>query len=211
MSEKAWTVYNNLKEFVKFRNVKTTHSWYDRQKFTDNFQYSGFISIQGRKEDKHGNRDLYIYLISPDHPYGIKGSEFTKLFENYIPKASLPTSEVILINSVPFKATILKKISSYRNTYPLLHIENYDYSKLLVVTPNHILVPQHTILSEEEAAKACGEMFATKDKFRKIEMTDAAMMWYGARPGDLVEIKATSENAGECIRYAYVIDTMNDF
>ncbi len=69
----------------------------------------------------------------------------------------------------------------------------------------HELVPEHRILSPEEA-KAVLERYRVKPyQLPWIRASDPAVIAIGAKPGDIIEIRRKSETAGEAIVYRYVV------
>jgi len=70
----------------------------------------------------------------------------------------------------------------------------------------HEMVPEHRILSPEEA-RAVLEKYRVKPyQLPWIRASDPAVIAIGARPGDIIEIRRKSETAGEAIFYRYVVD-----
>ncbi|HDI00981.1 MAG TPA: DNA-directed RNA polymerase subunit H [Candidatus Bathyarchaeota archaeon] len=70
----------------------------------------------------------------------------------------------------------------------------------------HELVPEHRILSPEEAKEVLKRYRVKPYQLPWIRASDPAIIAIGAQPGDIVEIKRRSETAGEAIFYRYVVE-----
>ena len=77
--------------------------------------------------------------------------------------------------------------------------------------PAHRLVPEHHLLTEEQAAEVLKELQVEKDKLPKIRMDDPAVVYleqiHGKiQEGSIIKIIRKSETAGEFIAYRLVIN-----
>jgi DNA-directed RNA polymerase subunit H len=70
---------------------------------------------------------------------------------------------------------------------------------------DHILVPQHVLLSKEEAKKVLRKYNAEPHQFPKILATDPCVKLLGAKPGNMLKIIRSSPTAGETIAYRIVV------
>lgn len=68
----------------------------------------------------------------------------------------------------------------------------------------HNLVPEHTILSEEEAQEVLDDLNVRVDQIPKILPTDPVVKAIGAKLGDILKITRKSETAGVFIAYRVV-------
>ena len=68
----------------------------------------------------------------------------------------------------------------------------------------HNLVPEHVILSEEEAEKVLLDNDFEEDEFPKILPNDPVVKAIGAKEGDLIKITGKSETAGIFTKYRIV-------
>lgn len=55
--------------------------------------------------------------------------------------------------------------------------------------PSHELIPEHIILSKEEAEKVLAEYRVSRLQLPKIKLKDPALIGKGAKPGQIVQIK----------------------
>ena len=68
----------------------------------------------------------------------------------------------------------------------------------------HNLVPEHTILSDEEAEKVLLDLNITEDKLPKILPNDPVVKAIEAKEGDILKITRKSETAGIFVSYRIV-------
>ena len=71
---------------------------------------------------------------------------------------------------------------------------------------DHLLVPQHIILTKEEAKKVLKQYNSKLYQFPYIKVSDPAIKAIDAKPGDLIKIIGKSSTAGEATRYRYVVE-----
>lgn len=69
----------------------------------------------------------------------------------------------------------------------------------------HELVPEHEILSSEEADSLLKEYSLNKHQLPQIKKTDIAIIAIGAKLGDIVKITRASPTAGEFVSYRLVV------
>lgn len=71
----------------------------------------------------------------------------------------------------------------------------------------HVLVPGHTILSEQESQDLHKKYNIRPDKLPKLLYTDPAVMAIGAKPGQIIKIVRKSQTAKEAIAYRLVVES----
>lgn len=70
----------------------------------------------------------------------------------------------------------------------------------------HIYVPKHEILSDEEAEELLKRLHAKPEQLPYIHISDPVVRELGAKPGQILKITRRSETAGESIYYRYVVE-----
>ena len=73
---------------------------------------------------------------------------------------------------------------------------------------DHVLVPKHEIVAEEEKKGILSKFNATEDQFPFLFSTDPVAREIGAKPGDMVKISRISDTAGEATYYRYVVEAV---
>ncbi len=70
---------------------------------------------------------------------------------------------------------------------------------------DHILVPKHEILSDEEVKEILKILGISKEQLPKIKSTDPIIKEIGAKPGDVIKITRESLTAGKSVFYRLVV------
>ena len=78
--------------------------------------------------------------------------------------------------------------------------------KLTTLTPNHIDVPKHEIMTRKEAEEVLEKYHCKATDLPLIFVTDPAIIGIGVKPGDMIKITRKSATAGESFYYRYVVE-----
>jgi len=70
----------------------------------------------------------------------------------------------------------------------------------------HIYVPKHEIISEEEAQELLKRIHARPEQLPYRRVSDPVVRELGAKPGQILKITRRSETAGESVYYRYVVE-----
>jgi DNA-directed RNA polymerase subunit H len=70
---------------------------------------------------------------------------------------------------------------------------------------DHVMVPDHQIMTEEELTGLLSLYKITSDQLPRIYHDDPAVKTIGAKPGDVIRIIRTSHTAGRAESYRLVI------
>jgi DNA-directed RNA polymerase subunit H len=70
---------------------------------------------------------------------------------------------------------------------------------------DHVLVPKHIVMTEEEVEELLRKFAITKDDLPLIKMNDAVIEEIGAKMGDVVKIMRKKSPAGEAVSYRLVV------
>jgi DNA-directed RNA polymerase subunit H len=83
-----------------------------------------------------------------------------------------------------------------------------DVTESEVKVTDHVLVPKHEILSEEEKKEILTKFNATEEQFPFLFSGDPVVREIGAKPGDMVRISRISDTAGETTYYRFVVESV---
>ena len=81
-----------------------------------------------------------------------------------------------------------------------------DKTEAMFDISSHVLVPKHTLLTEEEAQEVLEKYRIKPYQLPYIKRSDPAIRDSKAQIGDVVKIIRQSNTAGEAIVYRYVIE-----
>lgn len=157
--------------------------------------------------------DEGVYQLQLDNPETTADSDKTFVIKLLLQKiTTINKGSPIITFLTQFKSNpkivIVKDINKKAlqfiyNNFPKSEI--FQESELMINLIDHVLVPKHEIVPEEEASKFLETHNAKKRNMSRILTTDPVAKYYNMKPGQLVRIIRPSEKAGFGISYRIVI------
>jgi len=158
--------------------------------------------------------DDFVYKINLDNPEPNTQSKiyYVILFYQRITSLSKSSTIVDFLNqyktlpkivvspNVPMKLVYnIKNDATYPNTEIFLEKE------LMINIVEHISIPKHILLSEEELKAVIDSYYAKRREIPEIYVTDPVSRYYNAKTGQMFRIIRASETAGFSPYYRLVV------
>ncbi len=154
------------------------------------------VVITGNKEDE---TITVFYLLK---------KRMVPLLKEYIAKMNLNESDpchqkYCVVTKHAVNKTFLTLCKQF-------NMENFDIQSLGINLTNHILVPQHTLYSQENDADVCAKIkeklsLDSWEQLPLISVSDPVARYYAAAIGDIFKIDRYSKTGGRYISYRYVV------
>ena len=178
--KKIKKVKNNLIKIIKNRKINTNEIIFKTKHF--------YIPNK-----------LYVRFILN---YKVKPNEIKMNLEKIVNKdINFPNIILVLLNKP--NNSILKVIKNYKKNY---HIQIFWKDELVIDKINHVLVPKHILIDNEDEINDILNKYQIKSvsKLPFILSTDPIAKYYDAKKGNIFKIIRNSVTSGQYISYRCV-------
>ena len=200
MTEKKAKLFRIRKTVCKMLNARgylVAQAELDRDKdsFTEEFGEDPRRDALTLQFDLREDPTQHIFVFFPDEEkVGVKTiKEYAKrMKDEQVNRAII----VVQQSLTPFARQSLLECQAQK-----FYIEQFQEAELLVNITDHVLVPEHILLSDEQKRVLLDRYKVKETQLPRIQMHDPVARYFGMRRGQVVRIIRPSETAGRYVTY----------
>lgn len=194
-------IYEHLVRMCEYREARVT-SRLAPNEFSVSMETHNYASITAERSasDSRSAAHLLVIQFSAQKTIDTAAHTFEVFLDKQIrarPKDNLEYN-IILVSTTAVSSAIQRKIAAVNQEGII--IEHYNAQLFLIIAPEHVCVPRHTIVPPNEVAILCRELHMMVSNFPALvasgEKPDPMAVWLGLRAGMVVRIDRPSETSG---------------
>ena len=200
MSEKKTKLFRIRKTVCKMLNARgylVAQAELDRDKdsFTEEFGEDPRRDALTLQFDLREDPTQHIFVFFPDEEkVGVKTiKEYAKRMKD---ESVFRAIIVVQQSLTPFAKQSLLECQAQK-----FFIEQFQETELLVNITDHVLVPEHIMLNDEQKKTLLDRYKVKETQLPRIQMHDPVARYFGMRRGQVVRIIRPSETAGRYVTY----------
>jgi len=198
-TEKLEIISTNLLKMLKERKLINNYDKLINQVF-NNLKNKNSYDIKLDNNDKY-DVDVYSIMLINDNINNLsKSSVFSTILSKYNKK--LNTHIIIIVEDI--KEKIREKILLQFN-----NIEIFKKIELMMNLVDHMYIPKHILLTDEEKEIFYKEYNVSNEQMQKISIFDPVSRYYNAKKNDIFRIIRSSDITGTTFSYRLVINLSN--
>ena len=195
--EARWCIRKTVCKMLNARGYLVAQAELDRDKdsFTEEFGEDPRRDALTLQFDLREDPTQHIFVFFPDEEkVGVKTiKEYAKrMKDEQVNRAII----VVQQSLTPFARQSLLECQAQK-----FYIEQFQEAELLVNITDHVLVPEHILLSDEQKRVLLDRYKVKETQLPRIQMHDPVARYFGMRRGQVVRIIRPSETAGRYVTY----------
>jgi len=167
-----------------------------KEQFTENPAREGLTMLVQKRDDPTDQ----VFVFWPlDPKVGVKPIKryMERMNEGDVKRAIL----VVQASLTAFAKQAMLELCAAQG----LHMEQFLEAELLMNITEHVLVPQHMVLTKEEKAILLKRYRLKESQLPRMQTNDPVARYYGLSRGQVVKIVRPSETAGKYVTYRLVV------
>ncbi|MCK4967646.1 MAG: hypothetical protein KAS12_01210 [Candidatus Aenigmarchaeota archaeon] len=198
-----YKIYRNIYKLLASRKCTILNPILEERDFFKTIDANGVIIIDAKRQN---DELVKVALFKDDSRYLGSLQDFRK----FIKVIQKPIPESIII----FRPPITDGPSKYKNNAwtgsylkhfdENIYVEAFDYRKIIANFPEHVFWVEQEIASKVKIEEFLELTKKDITSLESIYVDDTAVVWLGARPGDVIRVLRPSEASGMAIAYRLV-------